>query len=245
MALTGFSSAAPNLLRRSSAVINTPPFTMHCKFKTTSNTSQHMMGLFWSAAGTRFYSLRTVNLTVIAGTQGNSGGALEAATTATASSGVWASATGVWVSDSDRNVFLNGANKVQNTDTATITASANRTSIGVRDTSTPISPVDGQIAEAAIWNIALSDAEVASVHSSHPLLVRASNLLGYWPCWGSGLGSSIEADLSGKGAHLSLVGSLSIANHAPMMRPRRRPLWVPYGVAAPAATARSSVMVLT
>ena len=77
--------------------------------------------------------------------------------------------------------------------------------------------VDGKLAELAVWDVALSDAEFAALASGvSPLSIRRDHLRGYWPLMGVALAT--EADLSGQGRHLSQTGSLALVNHAPVGR---------------------------
>jgi hypothetical protein len=72
----------------------------------------------------------------------------------------------------------------------------------------------GRIAEAAVWNKALSGNELdALLHGVCPLHIRRDFLRGYWPLFGLG---SPEADLSGSGANASLLGSPTSAAHPPV-----------------------------
>lgn len=72
---------------------------------------------------------------------------------------------------------------------------------------------DGKIAEVAIWDAALSAAELAALAKGvSPLLIRPANLKGYWPLWGVG---SPEADLSGNKNNATITGTVNAANHAP------------------------------
>jgi len=77
-------------------------------------------------------------------------------------------------------------------------------------------PFDGLIAEVGIWDVALTDAEIASLAKGFsPLLVRPQNLKGYWPLWGTG---SPERDYSGLGSHATVTGTVNAGNkHPPVM----------------------------
>ena len=74
---------------------------------------------------------------------------------------------------------------------------------------------DGRIAEVALWNVALSDAEIAALATgANPLRVHPNNLAAYYPLWGVGAGG--EPDLSGNGQTLTEVGTVGVADHAPV-----------------------------
>jgi len=72
---------------------------------------------------------------------------------------------------------------------------------------------NGRLAEMAIYNMALSAAEVlALAHSINPLHIRRTNLKAYWPLPGN---SSPEADLSGNGNNGTVTGAIKGA-HPPI-----------------------------
>jgi len=104
-----------------------------------------------------------------------------AVTTATFSADQWHHAAAVYVSSSQRHVYLDGANKGSSTVTA-VPSGQDTTSIGHIVFSTPSGFFAGDIAEAAIWNTALSDAEIAILGSGFsPLCLthRLPNLVLY------------------------------------------------------------------
>ena len=70
------------------------------------------------------------------------------------------------------------------------------------------------MAEVAIWNVALSDAEVAVLSGGLPhILMRPDALVRYWPLWGR---HDPEIQLVGGTDSLTLNGSPAAANHAPV-----------------------------
>lgn len=79
------------------------------------------------------------------------------------------------------------------------------------------SKFDGLLAEIAIWDVALSDAEmVALARGADPWRVRRLNLKGYWPLFGV---AYPEADLSGNRNNATLVGTVGVGPHHPPVRP--------------------------
>lgn len=71
----------------------------------------------------------------------------------------WQHACGVNVSSTDHRAFLNGANKGSSATAKDVTGTLTKLVVGMRGNST--SPFTGRIAEVAIWDVALSDADVA------------------------------------------------------------------------------------
>ena len=96
--------------------------------------------------------------------------------------GQWHHAAGVFAADNDRAVFIDGGSKGTNT-VAASPDGVSHTAIGInwRDGLPYPDPFDGSIAEAAIWNVALLEAEVALLAKGLcPLFIRPQNIAGYW-----------------------------------------------------------------
>ncbi|MHC4156685.1 MAG: LamG-like jellyroll fold domain-containing protein [Planctomycetota bacterium] len=90
-------------------------------------------------------------------------------------------ALAVWADVDDRRIYLNGGNKGTNPDTSE-PISLDRTGLGVLYRSTPDNYLSGLLAEMAVWNVPLSDAEAAALAKGFsPLLIRPGNLVAYWP----------------------------------------------------------------
>lgn len=74
---------------------------------------------------------------------------------------------------------------------------------------------DGLIADVGVWTVGLSAEEIAALaKGASPLRVRPVNLAGYFPLWG--VGDAGDPDLSGGAEHLSEVGTVGVADHAPV-----------------------------
>jgi hypothetical protein len=126
-------------------------------------------------------------------------------------SGTWAHACAVFSSSTLRAAYLNGGGKGTNTDSRT-PPGLNRTVIGARYLSGGGKDffTNGDICDAAIWDIALSDSEVASLASgTSPLSIQASNLKAYWKLCGD---ASPEPDASGNGQDLTVTGATQSSN---------------------------------
>jgi hypothetical protein len=104
-----------------------------------------------------------------------------AASTADWTVNAWHHIAGVWTATNSRAAFLNGGNK--GTDIVDVTpVNLNVTSIGRVGDSTPVDYMDGRIAEVGIWDVALTDAEIAILAAGFsPLFIRPQNLVAYWP----------------------------------------------------------------
>ena len=121
-------------------------------------------------------------------------GANAAVSSGAGANNVWTHVAAVFASSTSRAAYRDGGNKGTNaTDTTPLLL--DRTHIGQEALSGGGNFFSGRIAEAAIWNIALSDADVADLAKGYcPLLVRPDGLVAYWPLIGR---ASPEPDLIG------------------------------------------------
>ena len=105
----------------------------------------------------------------------------------------------------------------------------------------------GDLAEAAVWNVALTDAEVAALaRGIHPFLIRPDALVAYWPILGR---YSPEINLKSNSATMAIQGTLSQAAHPRIFRPpqfrgrRLRSAGTAYNQSCLAATSPNAVLV--
>lgn len=141
-----------------------------------------------------------------------------AVTTATHSASTWIHVAGVFDSNVSRSIFLNGANKVTNTNDRT-PSGLDRFSIGRHGDSTPGTYMNGRLAEVCVWNVALSDNEIALLaRGINPLRIRAQSLLTYHPLFGN---ASPEPNLAVGGGtyNLAATGTIDAADHPPVRPP--------------------------
>jgi hypothetical protein len=182
-----FDDAQNEYLEIDSAVVGSVPLTMACKFYSDSLTaSQMLMNLVDK-------DVDNDSLAYLAARGNEAGDPLTAYSigpTAAAKTGVayaintWQHACGVWAADNDRRVYLNGGNKATN-GTSSPGHTPNRTSLGRNGDSTPSSYLSGRLAWAAIWNVALTDAEVAALAAgARPPSIRPGNLVSFWSLGG-------------------------------------------------------------
>jgi len=113
------------------------------------------------------------------------GGVTQAAATTTGfSAGSWFHACAVFTSTTSRTAYINGGSAATNTNSSS-PATPDRLSIGRAGDSTPSSEYNGKIAEVAIWNVALTAAEVLMLSKGYcPLCVRQESLVYYNPLFG-------------------------------------------------------------
>jgi hypothetical protein len=175
-----FVRASNQWLSVSTAVVSAEPLTLSVWFKTNDLTvNQIPLGLLRAdATGGRYLNFRGATAgdpLAAVSFDGSTGQALSAGSV---SSGVWTHGGAVFTSTSSRAVFLNGS---KDTDTTLITgATPDNTLIGAFASGN--SNFSGEIAEAAVWNVALTDQEMASLAAGcSPLRVRPSALVFYAP----------------------------------------------------------------
>jgi hypothetical protein len=93
----------------------------------------------------------------------------------------WHHLGGVFASSTSRTGYLDGVGGTPNTTSITPTG-LDKTGIGAIVRSTLANPFSGDIAEVAVWNIDLTDDEMAALAAGFcPLLIRPGNLVAYWP----------------------------------------------------------------
>lgn len=214
------TGSTSNWLEVAGAVVTsgTPPFTMACWFNVANVTATHnLIGM--TSGGGQYHTMLAEGTAggdpVQVISQDGSGEAI--ATTAAFSANVWSHAAGVWSATNSRTAYLNGTVGTTQTSTRTPSLTSPRTTIGAyNDGTTRFGPVNGSIAEAAIWNVALDAAEIASLAAGvSPLLVRPASLRAYWPLVGR---YSPELDLRGN-FPLTINGTMTAAAHCRVFYP--------------------------
>jgi hypothetical protein len=234
-----FAAASSQYLSNASAVLSGVPLTMACWFKANDVSSPRCLMILTKGSG------GSPNGYFMLWLRGDVGGdpvqfrvgtdiVYDATTTTSYTSGDWHHACGVASSATARQVYLNGGGKDANPPTNSLTPSGiNTTVIGAywNSSGTKLYYTDGLIAEAGIWNTALTDDEVASLAKGFcPLLVRPQNLKAYWPLIGA---YSPELDVVGA-LNLSLSTSepTKAEDHPRIIYPTR-PKVIPAPTVAP------------
>lgn len=194
---------------------NVYPFSMACWFNPANVTAYMGLMVQGEAGGTDFHTLGAFGQVAgdpIVAYSGGSGAESNSVTSTSFVANTWQHACGVWASNASRSSYLNGGGK--GTDTATRSVSSLTTTFmgGHRVGGTTFGPLNGSIAEAAIWNVALSDAEVLSLSKGiSPRVVQPKGLVAYWPLYGR---ITSEPDLVGNFA-FTMNGTMSQAAHVP------------------------------
>lgn len=133
------------------------------------------------------------------------------------STGIWHHVVGVFRGDTDTEVYVNGISDGTSGTSATFPSGLDLYSVGhLRNNSISSSKLDGIVAETAVWDVALSDAEIISLANGlSPQGVRHDAIKFHAPLWGD---SSPEIDLSVNDNKLTLVSAPPKADHAPVGR---------------------------
>jgi hypothetical protein len=183
----GFDRSSDEYLMHNAGVVSGVPFTMAgWMFPIEhSETLYTMMGLGYTGNYSDFFRFtwRPSSPNVRAITSSTSG-ASGAVTSAGPNLDQWNHVAATFITTSSTAVFLNGGNKGTDSRYCLPSNSPNRTAIGanVRQSGYDWFEFDGYLAEFAIWNIVLTDPEIAVLAAGYsPLFVRPQNIVGYWP----------------------------------------------------------------
>lgn len=190
-----------------SAVVTDYPVSMACWANAdtlATNQTAIDLGSTLSTNGQRVF----MNASGVNAESTQSAGTRTATTSAAPSTGTWHHIAGVFASSTDRRAFLDGGNKGTSTDSRTWSADIDRTIIAARIRSGAVAQgFDGKLAEIAIWNVALSDDDVASLAKGfRPTLIRPDRIVMY-----ASLISNVFDYVGGN--TLTLTGTANVAVH--------------------------------
>lgn len=212
-----FTAASTEYLEVNSTPVVAAPFTMACWFNSDSIAAgQTLLFVGDKDVANEFWDLQLRGDVVgdpLRFERTTSAGTVNADTTTGYSANTWQHACAVEASATDARVFLNGTNKGTNT-TSRAPAGSDRLSIGRRGSSVPTLYMSNHIAEVAIYNIALSDAEVALLAlGASPLFVHPEALVFYLPMIALG-GGGTQLDWVG-GRTMTETNTPASAAHPP------------------------------
>lgn len=200
------ASSGNKWLTRAADVVTAYPLSMACWARPTTNALSALISI--SDGSTSYWAL-ALNGSGGATAILNTGGGSSQLDQGSSSTGVW-NHFGLNWSSGGRKVSFNGTLNSQ-TAAQGSPGGLDRTQVGTLWSGGAL-VYNGDIAEAAIWNALLDDAEFAVLAAGvSPLLVRPSALVAYWPLLGQ---YSPEIDVrAGKGLTL---------NNAPVAAPHCR-----------------------
>lgn len=204
-----FVSASGQYLEAGTAVVAAVPLTIAAWIRPANvGVVRAIVSLSNSAANEWFTLYQQANSKSAAYQYDNAVVGLASATPAM-TNGVWYHVGGVFASNSSRTSYFNGADAVTNTTACSPAGAMNRTAVGAvyfggTPTNASFPPFDGDIAEVAMWNVALTADEMAMLALGvSPLLVRPAALVAYWPLLGQ---TSPEIELRGRN-ELTVTGA--------------------------------------
>ena len=136
----------------------------------------------------------------------------------TTSPNPWSQATCIFQAVDNRDMYVNGSGNLHYNNNSLSQTLADTDIVGI-----VYGPTDGfnelykgEIAECALWNVALTTAEVDSLADGFsPLFIRPNSLIGYWPLGGA---FSDYIDPIG-GNTLSATGDPAAADHPRIIYP--------------------------
>jgi hypothetical protein len=167
-------------LGNGTAIVSAAPLTLACWFNVVNITANHTLVSIGDTAGDDNY-FRIYAAGADAGDfvkfDARNTTLRTAVTSAAYSANTWQHACGVAVSTGDRTIYLNAANA--GTNLLSITpAGLDVSDIGRLGRATPTQFCNGSIAMVGIWNVALSQAEVAQLAAGFsPSRVRPQSLI--------------------------------------------------------------------
>jgi hypothetical protein len=214
------ASASSQYLINGSAVVTAEPFTMACWFQVAAlGASEAIMSIGTNGGSHRWQLERNAaNAMDIRSTDGSGNGISLGTNGEIAATGTWYHAAGVFAASNSRTGYFNGTAHTTNT-TAITVSGVDRTLLGARISTVVGLYLNGQIAEAAVWNAALDAAEVASLSKGFsPLLIRPASLKAYWPLIGR---HDPEIDPRG-GFNMTPTNGPTAAPHCRVFMPRRQ-----------------------
>lgn len=238
-----FVSASSQVLSSTTVPVTVVPFSWCCWFRPTGTlANQELLWLGNGAASNNYWTLGIDSTGVIRNSARNTT-EHPALTTVGPSANIWQHAGGTFTSATSRAAYLNGGNKGTQT-TSTTPNTTTRFSVGCLHRSVPSNFFDGQIAHVALWNVALTDGEMAALGAGlSPLGVRPQSLKRYAPYLGR---DSSDLDIIGRAAFTVTGATLSSEEPPLLWLPARRKIFLPSGAAGATFAADSaSVATLT
>lgn len=229
MARAGWGTS--NYLSAAAAGVTAAPLTMAAWFNVSAaqggTNDRAIMGLHNSSVASNRNTLHLqLPQTATGGSVGaytsDGSGTVNALASGTYTQNAWQHGAAVFTSAASRAAFLNGANKGTNA-TSKTPSGIDTSVVGVvygssgAGGSLLANGGTGSIAEAAIWNIALSDAEIAALALGlSPLRMHPEALVDYWPIVGA---SAPEINFRSNPRALTLNGTLAQSVHPRIYAP--------------------------
>jgi hypothetical protein len=138
----------------------------------------------------------------------------------TLSLNTWIHCAGVYSSSTGGTLYRNGSSVGSGANSGALIQNSGAHCLWGNDAAND-RPWQGRLADAAMWNVALSNIEILALSmGARPWMIRRGSLVGYWPIDGF---ASPEPDLSGNAFNGTLTGTTSAFGPAIMLQTPRWP----------------------
>lgn len=212
-----FDDASTQYLSYAGAILTATPMSMSALvYKDDGAVGGIMLSIGNSLTAARFQLQYDANEDVDCTATSVAGGNNPATSSGAGGNDVWLHAGGVWASATSRTAYRDGGNKGTNA-VSTIPLLCDRTFIGAKaDSAGPGTYMSGGLAEIALWDIDLTDAEMTILSQFvSPICVRPGNLVAYWRLVDA---TSPAIDIVG-GYHMTFNGSPTKMAHPRVFYP--------------------------
>jgi hypothetical protein len=207
-----FLTASSMYGSNANAAVTAAPVTLSAWVRAATGTGNNrvVMGVFDTGAATDYFYLMLDASDKVTSVINGASTDISTSTSGAHANNTWCHVCAVFVSNLLRYVYLDGADKQQTTNDRT-PSGLDTTAIGARKVNAITRYFQGDIAEPAIWNVALDDAEVAALARGFaPPLIRPASLVAYWPLLGN---DSPELDRGKNSYSLTLTNTPTKADH--------------------------------
>lgn len=215
-------------------VVDTPPFTMATWFKRGAiSSTQYLLNTCTQGSTNHSHRLAFNSANLLSATSTDTATSISSGHTITDTAS-WHHAAGVWASATSRQCYLDGTADTVNT-TSRTPSGIDRFKVGAGGSEAQV--FNGLIAHSAVWGVALTADEIASLAAGlSPLLIRPASLVAYWPYLGR---DSTEIDIIGR-YDLAVTGAAASADEPRLRWPsRKRVIYVPAAGGQSASVGRS------
>jgi hypothetical protein len=174
-----FTAASSQFLSISEAVVTATPLTIGAWIKpsSTATVNGNVCAITNNAAGNTRQTL--VQNTTNATANTHDGAAAGSSSQGGLDTTNWHYATAVFTNSTSRTGYRNGTAAAANATSAT-PAGLNRTAVGARINTSTTAFFDGLIAEVAIWDVALSGADITALAGGDSPMSLATPPVRYW-----------------------------------------------------------------
>lgn len=175
-----FVAASSQYLEVDASPVTAAPLTVSCWFRTTLTTSvDRVLTALANSGTTQDYFYLEQYAAEIYAASASAAGQSFAGSASTVTTNTWTHAGAVYASASSRVTYLNGTVGTPET-TSRTPVGINRISVGRTGSSTPFGYHNGDIAEVAIWDVALSGADMTALAAGDSPMSLATEPVRYW-----------------------------------------------------------------